>query len=323
MAASCVMTGMHASIDVVAGGALALLAWNAGAVGSWMRAATERIANSWREWRFGPVRIINHGAYAGVGTFLGLWAIGVLLGPAHLAEVFFVAVAGLVSAGLWAQFIEGSPSLLRPYGYYGGVLGVVVATVVVQLVRGDAWPLLAGFALAGPVIQATGRLRCLVQGCCHGRETNAGVGIRYVHPRSRVCRLAHLKGVPIHPTPLYSILGNVVTGAILFRLWRVAAPLPLICGLYLILNGLARFVEEAYRGEPQTPRFGGLAVYHYMAIASVLAGIGVTMMRTESTFDAPEFTWGAIGVAALFGIVATAGLGLDFPESNRRFSRLV
>jgi len=227
-----------------------------------------------------------------------------------------------VSAGLWAQFVEGSPSLLRPYGYYGGVLGVVLGTLAVQLAWGEAWPLLAAFAVAGPVVQGVGRLRCLVQGCCHGRETSDRIGIRYVHPRSRVCRLAHLTGVPIHPTPLYSILWNVVTGSILIRLWALGAPLPLVCGLYLILNGLGRFVEEAYRGEPQTPVLGKLRVYQLLAIASVLSGIALTMVRSQARIGVPRFTWTVLGVSALFGLVTWIALGVDFPESDRRFSRL-
>ena len=77
------------------------------------------------------------------------------------------------------------------------------------------WSLLAAYAVAGPWVQACGRLRCLVQGCCHGCESSEFVGIRYSHPRSRVVRLAHLVGVPIHPTPLYSILANAVTAQIL------------------------------------------------------------------------------------------------------------
>jgi prolipoprotein diacylglyceryltransferase len=128
--------------------------------------------------------------------------------------------------------------------------------------------------------------------------------------------------LPIHPTPLYSILWNVVIGVFLFRLWFLEAPLPLVCGLYLILNGLGRFVEEAYRGEPQTPILGKLRLYQVMAITSVSAGIALTMMQTPIIAPIPEFSWNAIAAAACFGVVTWIALGVDFPNSNKRFARL-
>ena len=46
-------------------------------------------------------------------------------------------------------------------------------------------------------------------------------GIRYERPESRVCRIAHLQGVPVHPTPLYSMLGNVAIGLVVGRMWML------------------------------------------------------------------------------------------------------
>jgi len=322
IAISCVTTGMHALVDVAAG---VLVAWAGLQVETlWeaLRRSAEHMANSWKEWHIGPVRIINHGIYAGAGTFLGVALVGIFLGAGVVWQIEIVALCSLVCAGLWAQLIEGSPSLLRPYGYYGGVIGIVLGALLIQALGGDAWLLLAGFAVAGPVIQAMGRLRCLVQGCCHGRPASERVGIRYTHPRSRVCRLAQLAGVPIHPTPLYSIMWNVIIGVFLARLWSLEAPLPLICGLYLILNGLGRFVEEAYRGEPQTPILGNLRLYQVMAITSVAAGIILTMVRTSSVIPSLQFSWMAVAAAACFGLVTWFALGVDFPNSDRRFARL-
>lgn len=322
IAVSCVTTGMHAIADVVAGALVAWMSLSAEAFWEVLRISAERIANSWQEWHIGSVRVINHGLYAGAGTFLGVALVGILLGPHHVWQIQFVALCSLVSAGLWAQIIEGSPSLLRPYGFYGGVIGIVLGALLVQLLGGSAWLLLSGYAVAGPIIQSMGRLRCLVQGCCHGRLASASVGIRYSHPRSRVTRLTQLAGLAIHPTPLYSILWNVVIGGLLIRLWFLQTPLPLVCGLYLILNGMGRFVEEAYRGEPQTPILGNLRLYQIMAITSVVAGIVVSMMRTSSTAPTPQ--WSGIAIAGGFclGFVTWFALGVDFPNSNKRFARL-
>ena len=323
IAASCVTTGMHSLADVAAGGLAFLAVERRGAVWRALRGATERVANSWHEVRLGPVRLINHGGWAALGTFGGILIVGSLIGPGHTLSIFVAALAGLVLAALWAQIIEGSPSLLRPYGFYGGVLGIVLGSLSAPLTGTSVWLLLSAYAVAAPFIQASGRLRCLVQGCCHGHEAPPEIGIRYTHPRSRVCRLSTLGGVPVHPTPLYSILWNVATALCVGRLWSLALPLHFIAGVYLGLNGLGRFVEEAYRGEPQTPIHAGLRFYQWVALGTVILGGLVTALPDTAPAPTPVWNWPTVGVAALFGVITWFALGVDFPESNRRFARLV
>jgi prolipoprotein diacylglyceryltransferase len=268
------------------------------------------------------VRVINHGLYAGAATFVCLAIVGWLVGPRHLAMVAVTGCAGLAGAGLWAQWVEGSPRLLRPFGFYGGLFGVMAASALGPWFGTDPWLLMGAYSVAGPWLQSIGRLRCLVQGCCHGRPSEPGIGIRYLHPRSRVCRLTAWRGVALHATPLYSILWNMVIALVVSRLWVVSAPLSLIGGVYLILTGLGRFCEEAYRGEPQTPEFAGLRLYQWIAIATVIGGAAVTALVRGAAAPAPEFAPGALGIAAVFGALSTLALGLDLPESNRRFARL-
>jgi protein-S-isoprenylcysteine O-methyltransferase Ste14 len=319
---SCLTTGMHAVVDVAAGFPVFFFVTRIGAAWGVARRLTERVANSWREWRVGPVRIINHGLYAGAAAFVALAIVGTLSGPSHVLPMLAVAFSVTLASAVWAQVVEGSPSLLRPFGWYGGVLGAIIGILIAKLVGADAWLLAGAFSVAGPWLQAIGRLRCLVQGCCHGRAASAALGIRYTHARSRVCKLASLAGVPIHPTPLYSILSNLVVGVVMFRLWLLRAPLSLLVGTYLILAGLARFVEEAYRGEPQTPVRAGLKLYQWMAVGSVLAGVFVTMIIESPRAPELQFNWPTLLAALGFALFACFALGVDFPNSNKRFARL-
>ena len=182
--------------------------------------------------------------------------------------------------------------------------------------------LAAAFCVGAPWVQAAGRLRCLVQGCCHGRKADAAVGIRYVHPMSRVCWLTDLTAVPVHPTPLYSILFTVIVAIIMARLWLSGASLTLILGGYYILTGLGRFVEESLRGEPQTPVFAGLRLYQVLAAISLFGGILVTMISTGGNAPSPQFNWEAVAASAGFGLFIWIAFGVDLPTSNRRFARL-
>jgi hypothetical protein len=320
VAVSCLTTRAHTFLDVVAAVFAYLLIVKSTAIWRWMFARSEALANSWKEWRVGPVRIINHGAYAGAAVAVYVFLIDALLGPGHQVVSAMIFVANVVGAALWAQYVEGSPALLRPLGFYGGVLGTFLAVVFGKLMGVSVWTLLAAVCIAAPWLQAIGRLRCLVQGCCHGGPSDAP-GIHYVHPRSRVLRIAGMRGVPLHPTQLYSILGNAFVMLVLTRLSLSHSPSTLICGVYLILSGLFRFVEESFRGEPQTPVKWGLRLYQWVAVVSVVCGAVVTTLVGPA---APVFSarFSSVPLGLACGLAGWFVAGIDFPESNRRFARL-
>lgn len=289
-----------------------------------LRRTSERIANSWREWVFGKVRVINHGFYVGFGTFFGILLAGILAGKSYAWGILIFTLIGMIISALWAQLIEGSEKLKRPFGYYGSLVGGIFSAVVVWAMGYNGWVIAGVIAVLMPWVQANGRLRCLINGCCHGGPVdNPLIGIRYFHQRSRVCGLSGLKGELLHPTPLYAIIWLFFVGFVLLSLWINHFSGSFILGLYLILAGLGRFVEEAYRGEVQTPFVKGLRLYQWTAILSVIVGIGFTFVnQTMPTLD-PGFSWETVAAAMIGGLFTTFAMGVDFPYSNARFSRLV
>ena len=82
-------------------------------------------------------------------------------------------------------------------------------------------------------------------------------------------------------------------------------------------------MEEAYRGEAQTPNVRGLHLYQWTSIASVIVGIIMTVIQVEPTAIIPGLSWESVLVAALSGFFLFFAMGVDFPNSNIRFSRLV
>lgn len=289
-----------------------------------LKNTSEKIANSWKEWIFGKVRVINHGFYVGFGAFFGVLLAGILAGKEYALALLVFAVLVTIFSALWAQVIEGSTKLKRPFGYYGGLVGILFGSLAVWAMGLNAWVIIGVASVVMPWVQAIGRLRCLVNGCCHGSRTeNPIIGIRYSHPRSRVCNISGLKGELVHPTQLYSILWLFFVGILLITLWNKNISASFIFGLYLILTGLGRFVEEAYRGEAQTPHIKGLHLYQWTAIISVIIGIIMTVIRIEPAVISPGFSWESLGVAIICGFFIFFAMGVDFPFSNRRFSRLV
>ena len=323
VAASCVTTGMHAAADVPAAAVFVLLLWRP--VRAWrvLLDAAERLANSWRSWRVGPLRIISHGVYPGAAAAAGIAGMGALAGPAALPGLLVIASCSLIGAGLWAQWADGATRIQRPFGYYGAIIGAAIGAAIAAGTGQSAALLLAATAAMSPWIQAIGRLRCLVQGCCHGAPVDPRFGIRVWNTHSRVVSLAHLSGQSIHATQVYSIVSNVAIGILLLRLWQIHAPLWFISGAYLILAGLARFVEEGYRGEPQTKRWLGLPMYQHLAVLTVFAGLSLTFLSgAPAPPPSPLFDSSRLMAALATGGVYWFAMGVDFPDSRRRFARL-
>ena len=321
-AASCVTTGMHAAADIFAGFGVFVLVVRGEAIWRRLRDGTERLANSWREITIGPVRLMSHGIYAGVGAMVGLIVAAVLAGSQNVTWLVSMTLAAALGSALWAQFVEGSPQLLRPYGYFGAVVLVIVVAIGAHLIGADAWLLFVSFGIGSCFTHAIGRMRCLVQGCCHGREAPLFLGIRYEHPLSRPVRLSALGGVPLHPTPLYSMMWMILVGLVLIRLWAIAAPLQFIAGTYFLLVGLGRFVEEHFRGELQTRVIAGLRLYQWLAIAFVIGGAVLTILGPTPAPTVPPFEPYVLPIAVVVGVICYVAYGADFPRSSRRFSRL-
>ena len=126
----------------------------------------------------------------------------------------------------------------------------------------------------------------------------------------------------MHATPVYSILWNVVIAAALIRLLQLGASAAFVCGIYFVLSGFGRFVEEAYRGEPQTRVIAGLRFYQWIAIACVAAGAVFTCVRGSAALPAFAVRPSSIVLGVACGVLTCFISGVDFPESNRRFARL-
>jgi hypothetical protein len=282
----------------------------------------ETVDWSWRAWDFGPFRVISHAAWtaaaAGVGTLLA----ALLAGPGGAIFLALVVAGGLIGALLFGRLVEGR-HLSRPFGYFGFLLAALVVLTIIAMSDGpSAASLAAAVAAAAPLAQAIGRGRCLVQGCCHGGPDAGRFAIRVENPMSRIACLAHLRGTPVGATQLFSASVNVAIAAVLLRLWGAAAPASLICGLYLVLTGLARFAEEGSRGEPQTPVLAGLTIYQWLSITAFVAGAAVTMTPSAPVHPVLQLDAASAWVALAAAAVSTLAMSVDWPRTRLPMSLL-
>jgi hypothetical protein len=317
---SALTTGMHSAADLLAGLLVWIILRDPQRLWTQMLKLTEHLANSWKAWRFGPLRLINHSLWPGLGGALGMLGLASLATTEALPWALFVGLCGLFGAAVIGQMLSTAPRLSRPFGYFGFVTGALAGLMVAAALSAP-WAVVTGALCAvAPWVQALGRMRCIVQGCCHGKALDGG--IRILNPHSRVICVSGMEGVPIHPTPLYSILYNLPLGLLLLRLWWLGVPVLFISGIYLILSGLGRFVEQAYRGEKQTPTLGGLLIYQWFAVALVLSGFVLSAIPSAPAPDPSPVGLGSICLAVAFGLLSAFAMSVDFPESSRRFARL-
>lgn len=290
-----------------------------------LQRACEWVANSRRDWLFfeGRFRIISHSIYSFGAGAVAAGVVGYVSGAGFVGPA--LAVFGLAGAALYAQLSWGSNALLRPFGFWGGGAGTAAGVLVLWIVADvSITQLVVGVALAAPFAQAVGRLRCMVQGCCHGVPTDARFGIRVWQPQSRVCALSGLKGQYILMTQLYSILFNLMLGSLLIALWRWGTvPAALIAAAYLALTSIERFAEDAYRGETQTRVILGLKEPQWIALGGLAAGIAcVFLPATVAATDVESVNAELVASALIAGLITAFAMSMDFPKSQARFSRL-
>ena len=134
--------------------------------------------------------------------------------------------------------------------FYGGFLGGIAA--VVALCRMWKLPLLR-FAdmLSAPAMLglAFGRLGCLFNGCCFGRPIDWGTGVEwpwgltFLHGQVP----SALRGIPLHPTQIYSALNALALVVALTWLRRRQRFDGQVFGLVLVAYGITRSVLELFR----------------------------------------------------------------------------
>ena len=129
-------------------------------------------------------------------------------------------------------------------------------------------------------------------------------------------RISGLGDRPLHATPLYSIIGNAAISPILLRLWFGEVPMAFVVGVYLILAGLGRFVEERFRGEPNQWVVAGLPFHQWCALAGILLGAGVAVLGSNPPPPGLHLDPWIGGGAVAAGVVAGFAARRVFPLSR-------
>ena len=157
----------------------------------------------------------------------------------------------------------------------GGITGALVCALAFYSINRETRhaPLqyMDAFVPALLLFQVFWRVGCLSAGCCHGI---AAPGLRWAISFTDPAAAAIYRGVPLHPTQAYMILGNLLLLVTLLWILSKSSFRGQLTGIYLISYGLLRFVVGYYRGDIR-PMLGSWSLAQWTGLLFILVGTGL------------------------------------------------
>ena len=217
-------------------------------------------------------------------VLLGAW-VGCRLVPIAVSPEAYLrspeALLGLFtsSAGAW-------------YGaFLGGLCGLLLFC---RRRRLPALGILDAVAPSVALGKTIGPFACLRAGCDHGVPAPEGLpwAVTYLGAGSAVDPA--LRGVPLHPAPLYDAAANLAILAVILAVEsslrrRGRSPAPgSVFALYCLLYAPARFVLEFWRGDASRGFWlgGALSTSQFLSILVVAAVLAAALVRRAASSGA-------------------------------------
>jgi phosphatidylglycerol:prolipoprotein diacylglycerol transferase len=242
------------------------------------------------------IKIYSYGLMVGMAFLLGFLLITARAKRAgenpdtYLEAAIWFIIAGIGGARLFyfiwfpqAFFHDPLGSLLSSGGlvWYGGVIGVLLATLVFTQIR--KLRLLHFTDIVAPAAAiglAIGRIGCLLAGCCYGSVCDLPWAIHYP--------LSHeTHGLPVHPAPLYETFFMLLVAGLLLKMEQ-KSPLKegTLSAWFFILASFVRFFVEGVRGDRLTwLNFGAFDVSasQVMSLFGVVLGLAIFYWQSRQS----------------------------------------
>jgi phosphatidylglycerol:prolipoprotein diacylglycerol transferase len=152
------------------------------------------------------------------------------------------------------------------------ILGFLCAELAKPLI-GYKMPPNDRFAALLPFTIATGRVGCLLAGCCRGLPCDAWWAIRGTD------------GVPRYPSQIFEIIFQLAIGILFLVMVKRRWLFGRLFSLYLIIYGVFRFLTEFIRDTPKF--FGNFSGYQLLSLVMIALGAAFFLKRTF----APPQSW--------------------------------
>lgn len=158
--------------------------------------------------------------------------------------------------------------------FYGGLAGgLIFAYVYIKKLKQNFLNWLDCFAPVLPIGYMIGRVACIFAGCCYGKECDLPWAIRF--PQG----VEAPANIPLHPTQIYSILGElVVLGILILSEKKVKLKPGSLFFIWMLFHGMVRLVVEQYRGDFRGENILGLSISTIISLLLIL-GSSIWLFR--------------------------------------------
>ena len=216
--------------------------------------------------QLGSLTIHSYGVMLALGFFAGLWtatrrARFVNISPDAVADTtLWLMIGSIIGARFvyvttyWKQQFADQPLreiFMVQHGglvFYGGLLGAILACAIYfRWKKLPIWKMADVFAPSIALGSVFGRIGCLLNGCCYGRECSLPWAITF--PPGHETHPVGTAGTPIHPTEIYDALLNLILYLFLAWLFRRKKFDGEIFAAYLMIYAVFRSIVEFFRGD--------------------------------------------------------------------------
>jgi phosphatidylglycerol:prolipoprotein diacylglycerol transferase len=241
-------------------------------------------------FHLGPLTVHWYGVFLAFGFLAGLWTaarraprsgvapekisdatLWIMIGSVLGARALYVATywrESFSSQPWWEVFMIQKGGLV----YYGGLIGASLAIIIyTRIQKLPLWKVADIFAPSIALGYVFGRIGCLMNGCCYGRDCSLPWAITF--PANPTSTSGVPVGVPLHPTQIYDSLLNLALYAALAWLYRRKKFDGQVFAAYLMCYAVTRSIVEAFRGDySELHRHAGLTPAHVVSIGIFVAG---------------------------------------------------
>lgn len=239
-------------------------------------------------FKIGSLAIHWYGILVALGFLAGLWTAGARAKLAGIAteQIYdlgpWLIVGGIVGARIlyvisyWQEYFAAHPFpeifMIQHGGlvFYGGLIGATASAMF--FLRWKKLPIWRMADILAPSValgNAFGRIGCLMNGCCYGRECDLPWAITF--PTSTASTGAPV-GIPLHPTQIYDSLLNLGLYFFLAWLFRRRRFDGQVFGVFLIGYAVLRSFVEYFRGDYPVHYLWGVATPAQLISLAVITG---------------------------------------------------
>ena len=227
-------------------------------------------------FQFGPVMIYSYGLMFALAVIIGTWLLSRDAGRQGISPdiifdfAFWIVLSGILGARIYYVVLYPEPFKENPLevfmlqhgglAFQGGFMTSSIAAI--WYMKKKNLPLLPMLDLAAPYIalaHAIGRIGCLLNGCCYGKEVWWGLYFPVHEAR-------------LHPTQMYDTVELLIVFLILKMIQRSSRTRGEVFAFYLILAGIQRFINEFFRAD-HAATYGGLSNFQWVSVGVSFVGI--------------------------------------------------